>query len=76
MAHPVFEDYVLGALKQWRFMPSDQEHTIQVTCSFEFMDDNCEGAPETYVSAELPTVVHIKTSLCARNTSGLPQRVR
>ena len=66
-AHRVFEDYVLEALKQWRFKPSDQEHTFQVTCLFEFMDD-CEGTnkhpitPETHVSAELPTVVHIKTS--------------
>jgi TonB family protein len=50
-AHPVFENYVLEALKQWRFKPSDQERTLQVTCSFEFMDDKCEGTdkPLDYV---------------------------
>jgi TonB family protein len=71
-ANPVFEGYVLDALKQWRFKPSQQEHTLEVTCSFEFSEDKCEGTdvhpvtPETYVSAELPTVVHIKTGLqCA-----------
>jgi TonB family protein len=64
-AHSVFEAYVLGALQQWRFKPSDQEHTLQVTSSFEF-DDKCEGTnqhpttSETHVSAELPTVVHVK----------------
>ena len=68
-AHQVFEKYVLEALAQWRFKPSDQEHTLQVTCSFEFMDDKCEGTnahpitSETHVSAELPTVVHIKTGV-------------
>ena len=67
-AHPVFEDYVLEALKQWRFKPSTQVHTLQVTCSFEF-DGRCEGSDkhpvtaETRVSAELPTVVHIQTAL-------------
>ena len=67
--YPVFENYVLEALKQWRFKPWDQEHTLQVTCSFEFMDDKCEGTDkhpitsETHVSAELPTVVHIKTGV-------------
>jgi len=55
-AHPVFEDYVLEALKQWRFKPSDQEHAFQVTCSFEIVDE-CEGTDkhpitsETHVSA-------------------------
>ncbi len=72
-AHPVFESYVVEALKKWRFMSSDKEHTLQITCSFE-MDDKCEGTDkhpitsETYVSAELPTVVHIKTGLqCKEN---------
>jgi TonB family protein len=68
-AHPVFEHYVLDALKQWRFKPSDQEYAFQVICSFEFMDEECKGndkhpiTSETYVSADLPTVVHIKTDL-------------
>jgi len=68
-AHPVFENYVLDALKQWRFKASGQEHTVQVTCLFEFIDDKCEGTDmhpitsETHVSAELPTVVHIETGL-------------
>jgi TonB family protein len=65
-AHPVFEKYVLEALRQWRFKASDEEHTLQVTCLFEFIDDKCGTdihpiTPETRVSAELPTVVHIKT---------------
>src|SRR5277367_289633 len=62
-AHPVFQTEVWVALKQWRFKPSRREHTLQVTCIFEFT--GCEDAPalETYVSAELPTVVHIKTAL-------------
>ena len=69
VAHPVFEHYVLDALKQWRFKPSEQQYTFQVICSFEFMDEECEGSDkhpitsETYVSADLPTVVHIKTGL-------------
>jgi TonB family protein len=78
-AHPVFEAYVLGALKQWRFKPSDQEHTLQVTCSFEF-DDKCEGTnkhpttSETQVSAELPTVVHVKTGLqCVESSTNQDQ---
>ena len=74
-AHPVFEDYVLAALKQWPFKASDQEHTFQVTFSFELMDDKCEGTDkhpvtsETHVSAELPTLVHIKTGLLCIETS-------
>ena len=69
VAHPVFERYVLDALKQWRFKPSDQGYTFEVICSFEFMDEECEGndrrpiTSETYVSADLPTLVHIKTDL-------------
>lgn len=62
-AHPVFQTEVWVALKKWRFKPSRREHTLQVTCIFEFTE--CKDAPtlETYVSAELPTVVHIKTEL-------------
>ena len=80
-ANAVFEDYVLEALRQWRFKPSDQEHTLQVTCSFEFIDDKCEGTnqhpitSETLVSAELPTVVHIKTGLqCVEATSNTQEQ--
>ena len=79
-ANPVFEGYVLEALRQWRFKPSDQEHTLQVTCSFEFIDDKCQGTnrhpitSETHVSAELPTVVHIKTSLPCVETSNTQEQ--
>jgi TonB family protein len=74
-ANAVFEQYVLEALKQWRFQPSEKEHTLEVTCSFEFIQNECEGSnehpvtAETYVSAELPTVVHIKTGLQCMETS-------
>jgi TonB family protein len=74
-AHPVFERYVLEALKQWRFQPSDHPHTLQVTCLFELTDDKCEGTDkhpitsETSVSAELPATVHIKTGLQCVETS-------
>jgi TonB family protein len=79
-AHPVFENYVLEALKQWRFKPSAQEHTLQVTCPFEFMDDKCEGTykhpvtSETHVSADLPTVVHIKAGLQCLEISNSQER--
>lgn len=68
-ANVVFENYVLEALKKWRFQPLEREHILEVTCSFEFIQNECEGTnkqpitSETYVSAELPTVVHIKTGL-------------
>jgi len=68
-ANAAFEKYVLEALRQWRFLTSEREHTLDVTCSFEFIEDECEGTnerpitSETYVSAELPTLVHIKTGL-------------
>jgi TonB family protein len=77
-ANRVFESYVLDALKQWRFKPSAGEHTLEVTCSFEFIEDKCEGTnehpitSETYVSAELPAVVHIKTGLqCLETTNSV-----
>jgi hypothetical protein len=66
--HPVFEQQVLEALKQWRFARSDQEHRFQVTCYFEFAN-GCEGTTrhpitsETHISADLPKSVHIKTGL-------------
>ena len=67
--HRVFEAYVVEALKHWRFQPSDQEHQLEVICSFEFVGGLCEGTiqhpttSETHVSADLPTVVHIRTSV-------------
>jgi len=74
-ANEVFENYVLEALRQWRFQPSDREHILDVTCSFEFIQNECEGTnqhpitSETYISAELPTVVHIKTGLQCLETN-------
>jgi TonB family protein len=74
-ANAVFENYVVEALKRWHFKPSDGEHTLEVTFSFEFIENECEGTnehpitSETYVSAELPTVVHIKTGLQCIETS-------
>jgi TonB family protein len=68
-AHPVFESYALDALKQWRFRPSNHEETIEITCLFELDQTKCEGSDlhpitsETQVSAELPTVVHIRTGV-------------
>jgi len=73
-AHPIFQDYVVEALKSWRFKPSEQAHTLEVTFSFEF-DNKCEGTDkhpitsETRISAELPAVVHIRTSLQCKETS-------
>jgi TonB family protein len=79
-ANVVFETYVLDALKQWRFQPSEKEHILEVTCSFEFIQNECEGTnlhpitSETYVAAELPTVVHIKTGLqCIETNSSQGQ---
>ena len=67
LARRVFERYVLEALKKWRFRPSDHEHILEITCLFE-LNSECEGTDkhpitsETNVSAELPTIVHVKTS--------------
>jgi TonB family protein len=67
-AHPVFADYVLHALKQWQFRSSPTAHHLNVTVQFELLDDCSEGTDkhpitsETYVSAELPTVVHVRTA--------------
>jgi TonB family protein len=70
MAHRVFEKYVLDALKQWRFKPSDHDYTLEMTCVFELTyPANCGApdyhpvTPETNVSAELPTTEHIGTDL-------------
>ena len=73
VAHPVFEKYVLEALRKWRFKPSDRDYTLEITCVFELTyPANCTApdyhpvTPETNVSAELPTTVYIGTDLqCA-----------
>ena len=64
-AHPIFEKYVTDALKEWKFELSSQEHTLEITCSFEFYDEDCDKSltPETQVSAELPKMVRIRTGL-------------
>jgi TonB family protein len=67
-AHPVFESQVKDALKQWRFKPTNEEYKVEVTISFE-LDENSECTnkgtitPETYVSADLPTLVHVRTGV-------------
>jgi TonB family protein len=66
IAHRIFKNYVVEALKEWRFNPSNQERIVEITCSFEFLDAKCEHngtSAETFVSAELPYAVQIKTSL-------------
>jgi TonB family protein len=79
-ANAVFKTYVLDALKQWRFQPSEKEHVLEVTCSFEFIQNECEGTnvhritSETYVAAELPTFVHIKTGLQCLETNSSQRR--
>jgi TonB family protein len=74
-AHPIFERYVLDALKAWRFKPSDKKHILQISCSFEMTNENCEGTdkepitPEVHVSAELPNLVHIVTGVQCKEIS-------
>ena len=74
-ANAIFEKYVLEALKQWRFQPTDTEHILEVTVSFEFTQNECEGTSEhpvtseIYVMADLPTYVRIKTGLPCLETS-------
>ncbi len=74
-AHPVFAGYVVSALKQWRFKPLTKESTLRVTTKFEFLDDpgeagnKCPVIPETHVSADLPTFVHVTTGLPCVDTS-------
>jgi TonB family protein len=67
--HPFFTKYVLAALKQWRFAPSQQEYIFDVTCRFEFYspekcsrEDGQPITPETVVSATLPTDILIRTT--------------
>ena len=67
--HRIFTKYVVAALKQWRFAPSQEEHEFDVTCRFEFYSDReCLKAdgqpatPETIVSVKLPTQVLVQTT--------------
>lgn len=67
--HPFFTKYVLAALKQWRFAPSERDYVFDVTCQFEFYspekcsrEDGQPVTPETIVSATLPTEVLIRTT--------------
>src|SRR5207248_10278427 len=70
-AHPIFANYVLDALKKWRFAPSQEEHEFDVTCRFEFyspQSDECfkpggkQTTHETIVSATLPTEILVRTT--------------
>jgi len=82
VAHRVFEAEVLKALKQWRFRPSDHEHTFQVTCVFDLDYSECNGpnpraaTSETHVSAELPTTVHIQTDFPCHVDRSNTNRIR
>lgn len=76
-SHPIFENYVLEALKQWKFKPSSHEHTLEITCSFEFYDEDCDKplTPETSVSAELPTMIRIRSGLqCVQASTSASMR--
>jgi len=74
-AHPVFANYVSSALRQWQFRASHAEYHLKVTVQFDLLDDCSEGTDkhpitsETYVSAELPTIVHVKTAARCLETS-------
>jgi TonB family protein len=78
--HPFFTKYVLPALKQWRFQPSEQEFVLDVICRFElYSDGKCfrdNGEPitsETIVSAELPTNILVRTTArCVMVTTSDP----
>jgi TonB family protein len=82
-AHPVFEKYVVAAVQQWKFKPLATPNSFEMTFRFAFYDDEqCQGegeqviTPETFVSAELPDSVTIKTGLpcISTSTSWLPQQ--
>lgn len=71
MAHPVFQEYVEAALKQWVFEPVPRLTTLKVTVRF-WLDGCGEPAPnqtreqlfgETLVQADLPDLVEIRTCL-------------
>src|SRR3954464_8858371 len=38
-AHPVFANYVLSALRQWKFRASHAEYHLKVTVQFDLLDD-------------------------------------
>lgn len=69
LAHPAFAAELSRALKQWRFRPSARDYTFEVVCVFD-LSSSCEGphpqatSPETHVSAELPTYVHVHADWC------------
>jgi TonB family protein len=73
-SHPLFAKYVLDALKQWKFTPSEQEYVFEVICRFElYSPDKCFTTPETLVSARLPTEVLIRTTeKCITTTTSDP----
>jgi Gram-negative bacterial TonB protein C-terminal len=68
MAHPVFRDYVEGALKQWEFEPTGKMFVQKVTVRFSLVD-GCEDihsiGPDVYretrVQARLPQLVEVRT---------------
>jgi hypothetical protein len=71
-AHPVFAKEVTESLKQWKFKPSTEEQSLEITCSFEFYDESCEKplTAETKVSADLPNHVTIRTGLhCVQDST-------
>ena len=79
-AHPVFANYVLSALKQWQFKASDTAYRLKVTVQFDLVDDCSDGTDkhpltsETFVSAELPRIVHVRTAARCMETSNSHQR--
>jgi TonB family protein len=79
-AHPVFANYVLSALRQWQFKASHTAYHLKVTVQFDLMDDCSDGTDkhpltsETFVSAELPRTIHVKTAAQCFETSDSLQR--
>ena len=80
-AHPVFANQVLTALKQWRLRASKSDYHLMVQVEFELTDRNCSDGTtthplpsETYVSAELPRTVHVKTAALCIEASSSQQR--
>lgn len=80
-AHPVFANYVLSALRQWQFRASKDEYHVEVKVEFELTSDDCSDGTtthpltsETFVSAELPRTVRVKTAALCIETSNSQQR--
>ena len=79
-AHPVFANYVLSALRQWQFKASHAASHLKVTVQFDLLDDCSDGTDkhpltsETFVSAELPRIVHVRTASQCVETSDSRQR--